>query len=242
MARRPVRWLFTCEHASRAVPPAYAGAFGKAGPVLDSHRAWDPGAREVYRALAPVLADHALEGEATRLLVDLNRSLHHPRLFSEFTASLPEPERRAIVEAWWRPFREEAESVVAGWRSSGAFVAHVSVHSFTPVLDGVHRAADIGLLYDPGRPGERRLARAWRDRLAAAGWRVRLNYPYRGVADGHTTSLRRRHAHGYAGIELELNQALFAAGRDDARRLAADLAESLGELRREAARVSGAGA
>lgn len=230
MARRATRRLFTCEHASPAVPPAWRSAFAKAGEVLASHRAWDPGALQVFDTLAPAFADHALAGEATRLLVDLNRSLHHPRVFSEFTRPLPADARREIVGTFWQPFRDEAERVVSGWRKTGAPVFHVSVHSFTPVLDGVHRAADVGLLYDPGREAERRLARAWRDRLAAAGWSVRLNYPYRGVADGHATSLRRRHPDGYAGIELELNQALFAPGDPRAARLTSDLVTSLEQL------------
>jgi hypothetical protein len=36
---------------------------------------------------------------------------------------------------------------------------------------------------------------------------VRLNYPYRGSADGLTTHLRRLHPNSdYAGIEIEVNQ------------------------------------
>ena len=34
-------------------------------------------------------------------------------------------------------------------------VLHVAVHSFTPVLHGERRNADVGLLYDPARPRER---------------------------------------------------------------------------------------
>ncbi|MEJ2513619.1 MAG: N-formylglutamate amidohydrolase [Gammaproteobacteria bacterium] len=228
MASRALRWLFTCEHATRHVPPAYRPLFSKAGSVLASHRGWDPGALEVFHALGPDRADLALEGRATRLLVDLNRSLHHPRLFSEFTRKLPEIDRRAIIAAWWRPFRDAAEDAVARWLHDNHCVIHLSVHSFTPVLDGRSRAADFGLLYDPARQAERRFADAWGRRLRARGWNVRMNYPYRGVSDGHATALRRRHRDRYAGVELELNQGLFgAAGR---RRVLADLQAALGEV------------
>jgi len=44
----------------------------------------------------------------------------------------------------------------------GDRVIHVAVHSFTPTLRGVRRNADVGLLYDPARPGELALARRWR--------------------------------------------------------------------------------
>lgn len=231
VARRAARWLLTCEHASRDVPDEFREAFARAGAVMDSHRAWDPGALGVFSALAPDHADHASRGRATRLLVDLNRSLHHPRLFSEFTRRLPREVRDRIVDHWWRPFRDEAESVVAAWRADGLPVVHLSVHSFTPVLDGHARTADIGLLYDPRRAAELGLARRCRDLLADRGWSVRLNYPYRGVADGHTTAMRRRHPEGFAGFELELNQRLFEDAAVE-RALIVDLDATLAALRR----------
>ena len=91
-------------------------------------------------------------------------------------------------------------------------VLHLSVHSFAEVYEGRRRQADVGLLYDPARAGERALCRSWQQRLTAAtGYRVRRNYPYRGVSDGHVTALRRRYPPGrYWGVELELNQRLVA--------------------------------
>jgi predicted N-formylglutamate amidohydrolase len=87
------------------------------------------------------------------------------------------------------------------------------VHSFTPVLGGEVRNADVGLLYDSQRPSEVRACRRWQAALAEIdpSLRVRRNYPYRGAADGLATWLRRRLPDArYAGVELELNQALLA--------------------------------
>src|SRR5690606_24936620 len=83
------RWLFTCEHGGRTVPGEFAHLFRGAGHVLGSHRGWDPGALDVFNALAPALGAAAFPADTTRLLIDLNRSLHHPRVFSEFTRQLP---------------------------------------------------------------------------------------------------------------------------------------------------------
>ena len=218
------RWLFTCEHGGRGVPAEYGALFAGADAVLESHRGWDPGALAVFEALAPALADAAFAATTTRLLVDLNRSLHHPGVFSEFTRPLPGEARREIAARWWRPWRDAVRGQVATWRATGYRVRHFSVHSFTPALDGKVRNADIGLLYDPARRREREWCRRWRELLQGRGWRVRLNYPYRGTADGHTTALRRLFPSGYAGIELELNQALFPAR---CAALCADLAGSL---------------
>jgi predicted N-formylglutamate amidohydrolase len=208
--KRPVeRWLFSCEHGGRSVPDEFAHLFQDAEAVLESHQGWDAGALEVFNALAPVLGDASFPATTTRLLIDLNRSLHHPRVFSEFTRPLPPGVREHIVAHWWRPWRQAVEGTIAGWRDSGSPVRHFSVHSFTPVLSGQVRNADIGLLYDPSRPAERDFCIHWQARLEERGWRVRRNYPYRGTADGHTTTLRPRFRQGYAGIELEINQALL---------------------------------
>jgi predicted N-formylglutamate amidohydrolase len=203
------RWLFTCEHGGHAVPPEYAELFQGQDEVLASHRGWDAGALQVFDAIAPALADAAFSATTTRLLVDLNRSLHHPRVFSEITRPLPPATRREIVDRCWRPWREAVARTIAGWLAAGQAVRHVSVHSFTPELGGDIRNADIGLLYDPARLAERELCMRWQAMLAERGWRVRRNYPYLGTADGHTSALRRHFGMPYAGIELELNQALF---------------------------------
>ncbi|MNC89676.1 hypothetical protein D3C83_56490 [compost metagenome] len=43
--------------------------------------------------------------------------------------------------------------------------------------------------------------------------RVRRNYPYRGIADGLPTWLRRRYPNArYGGVELEVNQSVLTAG------------------------------
>ena len=228
-ARKPAeRWLFTCEHGGREIPGEYRSLFRGAQQALDSHRGWDPGALAVFRAIAPPLADAAFEATTSRLLVDLNRSAHHPRLLSEFTRPLPREGREEIVARWWRPWRDTVTSTVAGWLSDGLLVRHLSVHSFTPELDGRIRNAELGLLYDPARHPEREFCLQWQAHLQACGWQVRRNYPYRGVADGHTAALRRRFGARYAGIELEMNQALFPGQLET---LCADLATTLALLR-----------
>ena len=86
---------------------------------------------------------------------------------------------------------------------------HLSVHSFTPAIDGRVRNADVGLLYDPARTAERRVCQQLQRALQSAHpeLRVRRNYPYRGTADGFTTYLRRLFPDKqYAGIEIEINQ------------------------------------
>jgi len=97
----------------------------------------------------------------------------------------------------------------------GRRVIHVSSHSFTPVLNGEVRRADVGLLYDPRRREEAALCSRWKTALGAIApaLRVRRNYPYAGKGDGLTSALRLAFAsRDYVGIELEINQQIVLAG------------------------------
>lgn len=200
--------VVSCEHATARIPAAYRKRLAPARRALASHRGWDRGAVEVARSLAARRGAPLFTGQASRLLVDLNRSLHHPALFSEWTRALSEVERRQIIARYYTPYRRAVEAALRARLDGGATVVLVSVHSFTAVRDGVRRSAEIGLLYEPARSIERDLCAAWKRALAAAASvRVRRNYPYRGTSDGFSVALRKLLADKpFACVELELNQ------------------------------------
>lgn len=210
-----IDFLVSCEHASKAVPPAYAAAFAGAEERLDSHEGYDAGALQLGRELARALATPLIAASASRLLVDLNRSPGHPGLYSTISRSLPPAQRRRILAEHYEPYRRRVRACVERSLAAGARMIHFSSHSFTPELGGAVRDADLGLLYDPARGGEAALCRSWRESLAAAapGFRVRSNYPYTGTSDGLTTALRRDFpGDRYLGIEIEVNQQHVFAG------------------------------
>jgi len=204
-------FVITCEHGGNRIPAAYRALFRGHAASIDSHRGHDPGALLTAKALAVALHAPMVASTISRLLVDLNRSPGHARLFSPAVLRAPAVVRRDIVVQYYLPYREQVERLVADSVERGRRVIHVSSHSFTPVLDGQVRTADIGLLYDPKRNGEARLCASWKALLCsqAPGLRVRRNYPYAGKGDGMTNHLRRRFAAAaYVGIELEVNQAI----------------------------------
>ncbi len=226
----PIRYLISCEHGGNHVPQPYLDCFAAHAVLLESHRGHDPGALAVARELARALDAQLIWSCTSRLLIDLNRSPGHPKLYSELTRALPDPVRREIFEQHYLPYRSRAEKAIAAAIAGGARLIHISSHSFTPVLDGVERNADAGLLYDPARPGERLLCREWLAVLKrdSPALRVRRNYPYTGKSDGLTAWLRRQHAAGeYIGIELEINQRIVEKGGEDWHRLRDDLVSSL---------------
>ena len=95
--------------------------------------------------------------------------------------------------------------------NKGAAIVHLGIHSFTPVLNGKPRNTDIGILYDPARPLERKYAQVIKDEIKRLHphMKVRFNYPYKGTSDGLTTSLRKKFGPHYVGIEIEINQKFF---------------------------------
>ena len=201
--------VLSCEHGGNRIPAAWRGLFAGAESVLDSHRGWDPGALEYAKRLAARLGRPLISSTTSRLLVELNRSLHHRQLFSEYTRSLPEAARRSIINRHYLPYRERLQQAIGHLIKQRGFVLHLSIHTFTPVLKQEERNADIGLLYDPQRAHERTFATRFRNCLLDldSGLNVRRNYPYRGIADGATTYFRKLFsAAHYAGLELEVNQ------------------------------------
>lgn len=208
--------LITCEHGGNRIPPRYRPLFVGFEALLQSHRGYDPGALAMARKFARLLSAPLFVSTTSRLLIDLNRSTGHPKLYSEATRNVPAAVRRDILDRYYLPYRTAVEAHIAAAIAHGDRVIHLASHSFTPVLDGVVRNADIGLLYDPARAGEAKLCRRWQAQLEARapGLRVRRNYPYTGRSDGFTAWLRRRFpADCYVGIELEINQQQVSPGR-----------------------------
>lgn len=205
------RWsvLVTAEHGGNDVPPEYRELFEGHDDVLASHRGWDAGTLRLARALAKGLDATPITSTLSRLLVDLNRSAHNPRVFSEFTRSLPREERVSLLERFHRPHWDRVRTAASHGVGKNGLTLHLGVHSFTPLLDGEVRTPDLALLYDPSRPLELELATLWADALSEAlpDREVRRNNPYRGAADGLTSALRRRFSGTrYLGFEIEVNQ------------------------------------
>ncbi|MEO8347145.1 MAG: N-formylglutamate amidohydrolase [Betaproteobacteria bacterium] len=223
-------FIVTCEHGGNRIPAPYRSLFRAHAPLLATHRGYDPGALVMARALAQALDAPLVHSTVSRLLVDLNRSISHPQLFSVATLGMPATLHAQIVARYYLPYRTRVEALVNHAFARGRRVIHVSSHSFTPALDGQVRRADVGLLYDPRRAGEATLAARWKASLEglAPTLKVRRNYPYAGKGDGLTSYLRRRFSpRAYVGMELEVNQKIVYGGGRPWTTLRTALVESL---------------
>lgn len=229
---RPIGVVVTCEHASRAIPPEL-GDLGLPAAVLASHRAYDVGAAGIAKALAKALGAPLHLGQWSRLVVDLNRRQDHPHVIARRIDQQDVPgnqidsgARKWRLAKYWSPWRAAAEADIGAAAARGVAL-HLSVHSFTPSLNGVERPNDIGLLHDPDRSWEVTLCDTLKPLLAAHGLSVRRNFPYFGNTDGLTSHMRHvLPPNDYVGIEIECNQRLVA-GKLGERRVAKALIDAL---------------
>lgn len=198
--------IITCEHAGNQVPECYNHVFAEIKDVLNSHRGWDPGALEIARFLATECNAPLFSCETTRLLIETNRSLDSQQLYSEYSRKLYDTDHDAILQQYYYPYRNGVEDVIT--KASKPLV-HLSIHTFTPVLNGVVRQVDIGLLFDPARKEESDFCERLSEELEQhlPHFHIHFNMPYKGTDDGFTTHLRTKFRdEEYLGIEIEVNQ------------------------------------
>ena len=209
---KSIALIISCEHAVNTIPDAYTHLFKTHLPVLQTHRAIDFGAEALATHLANAIDCTYVKATASRLLIDCNRSLTHPHCFSEWTIDLTPSEKNNLITTYYHPFRQPIIQSIEQHIQAGKQVIHLSIHSFTPTLNGIKRETDIGLLYDPKHTTEKNFAHHFKKTLAtqAPTYRVRMNYPYKGTSNGLTQQLRKNYdEHNYIGLEIESNQALF---------------------------------
>lgn len=207
MERRKI--VISCEHAGKYIPKQFENWFKKADELLDSHRGWDIGALDIGKNVARHLEAPFYFQKTSRLLIEANRSLDNKELFSAITINLPKQDKQYLIDHYYLPYRNEVEEAIAKAIDNKQPVLHISVHTFTPVLNGVERAVDIGILYDEEKTSEAVFAKQWQDSLSQRlpNLCVMLNVPYNGADDGFTTYLRTKFDEQvYCGIELEVNQ------------------------------------
>lgn len=232
--RRGAVWVLACEHASWAVPRRYR-SLGLKRAQLRDHIGWDIGARALQRALARHLDAPSVASRWSRLLADCNRAPGDPSLILAVSDAVAVPgnarvsaaERTRRVAAFHAPYHAAVDRAVrrALARHPGARVRLLALHSFTPVMAGVKRRLDLGVLYDDHPRLARKLGRA----LGRAGWRVRYNEPYSGLAGLIYSARRHGRAAGVEYVELEVNNALLRDARG-VERLARDIAGALRSL------------
>ncbi|MDH3195831.1 MAG: N-formylglutamate amidohydrolase [Hyphomicrobiales bacterium] len=203
--------LLVCEHAGRVIPQAL-GNLGLSARAYDEHIAWDIGAAEVSRGIAKRVGAPLVLQPYCRLVIDCNRPPDEPDAITAVSDRHPVPGNVQLSdgdranrarEIFW-PFQRQIDSMFA--RSPRSLA--VSIHSFTPVMDGVARPWDIGLLHRK----DSETAPCLKDLLAhrRPDLNIAFNEPY-GI-DNATDWFVPRHAEarGIRHVMIEIRNDLIA--------------------------------
>ncbi len=200
--------VLTCEHASCTVPVEYDD-LGLDDEQLREHIGWDIGAGALTDVLAQRLDVPAVQSGLSRLVIDCNRDLADHDLIVRESHGVHVPgnqgidagERQRRIREFYEPYHEAIDEVLA--RRPGILL--LSIHSFTPILNGRERRFDAGVLFDNFATE----AEQFGEVLGAQGLRVRYNQPYSGL-DGLIFSARTHGMrHGVRYLELEVNNRLL---------------------------------
>lgn len=200
-----LKLMISCEHGGNDIPQEYHYLFENAQNIIESHRGYDYGALLLYNHICHI-ADYTNYATTSRLLIDLNRSLGHPSLFSEFTNNLDGKTKLKIIHDFYDPYRNCFANFAKQCIDEGFNIMLLSIHSFTPLYNGTVRNTDVGILFDPDSRSERNYAARLKHAInkLIPHIRVRFNYPYKGKPDGHVAYFRRRYGERFTGIEFEM--------------------------------------
>jgi predicted N-formylglutamate amidohydrolase len=141
--------------------------------------------------------------------------------------NLTQADKDARADAIYWPYHSAIEDQIARLRVLGPNPAFISIHSFTPVLNGVARAVQMGVLWDK----DARLSDIFLEEFRAAGFLTGDNEPYSGRApqdytiDQHAEKIELPHV----GIEIRQDLIDDTAGVEQIAPIMHSIIESIPE-------------
>ncbi|NIV18840.1 MAG: N-formylglutamate amidohydrolase [Woeseiaceae bacterium] len=232
LAESPI--MLVCDHASCRFPKVLDG-LGLDPFARRCHLAIDIGAGSLTERLARDLGITAVIAQYSRLVVDCNRQLMDPGAFLEYGDGILVPGNRNLSQAdkdrradaiYW-PYHHAIDEQVKRLRAAGPPPAFISIHSFTPVLNGVSREVQMGVLWDT----DSRLSDIFIDDFRTAGYITGDNEPYSGRAPQDFTIDHHAEELGLPHVGIEVRQDLIddLAGVDEVAPVMRKIIESIPE-------------
>ena len=204
--------LLICDHASCRFPEAL-GDMGLDPFARRCHLAVDIGAGPLTESLSDSLGVTAVLAQYSRLVIDCNRELLDPGAFLEFGDGIVVAGNRSLSQAGkdvrareiYRPYHRAIDQQINRLQSIGPPPAFISIHSFTPVLNGESRPWEVGILWDT----DARLPDIFLEGFRAAGYVTGDNEPYSGKAPQDYTVDHHAEAIGIPHLGIEIRQDLI---------------------------------
>lgn len=203
--------VLVCDHASNRIPERLHN-LGLGQDAIDSHIAWDIGAAELARQLSSRLDATLILSNYSRLVIDCNRAPGSAESIVARSAGVMVPgnihidkqEAARRRHTLFEPYQMAIASILSRRDPNSARL--LSIHSFTPVLDGVGRPWSIGVCYEQSHDWARQMLTGLRTRLHAEDGLVGDNQPYDVDSDIDYTLPRQGQKSGIACLMLELRQ------------------------------------
>lgn len=150
-------FLLIGDHAGNRIP-AVLGSMGMSDADLQRHIAWDIGIAGLGKALADKLDVVFVSQTYSRLVIDCNRSPAAPDAIPPVSdgtiipanSALTSAERRRREAAIHRPYQQAIAEQLVRRDAAGGQTILVSLHSFTPSMQGYDRPWHIGILHGGG--------------------------------------------------------------------------------------------
>ena len=201
-----IKLLIVADHASNYIPRKY-NSLGLIKKEIFTHKAYDPGVRDLAIDLSNKLNSHLVLGEYSRLLIDCNRDINDPTLISAISdrklihgnKKISKQERMFRINKIYRPYHEKIKKKILEKKIN----VIVSLHSFNPIFKGKKRKLKYGILSNQ----DRRLSDLLLIELKKRENIVGDNEPYKGSLIGDTLykhALKRGLNHSLIEIRNDL--------------------------------------
>jgi len=146
-------FFFVCDHGGNSIPSGF-GNLGLSKRDLEKHIALDIGALGVATVLAEIFSAPLVWQNYSRLLIDCNRQLDHKNLIPRESDNIAIPSNESLqkndrvdrISNIFMPYHRKIEELLDFRESRNQKTIFVSMHSFTPVMDGYKRPWHIGIL------------------------------------------------------------------------------------------------
>ena len=181
--------VFICDHASNYIPRKYR-KLGISNSDLQSHIAFDIGAKNLTINLAKKLKQSYYLSNFSRLLIDPNRKETDRELITvkSFGVEIPKnlnislQEREHRINFFYNFYHKNLENFVKKKINKYKKVFVVSVHSFTKNSENFNRGIEVGLLWNKSMDLLLPIQRNLKDNKIHFG----RNYPYSGFHYNNT--------------------------------------------------------
>ena len=207
-------FLLLGDHAGREIPRAL-GDLGLPAAEFNRHIAWDIGVAGLGALLSQALDAAFIRQRFSRLVIDCNRDPARADAIPEVSDGAEIPGNRGLsaaarearVAEVARPYHAAIAAELDARAARGLATTLVSLHSFTPRMNGFDRPWRFGVLHAGDSPYSRAVLARLRGELGEA--LVGDNEPYRMDEVDFTIPVHAA-ARGLDYLELEVRQDLLA--------------------------------